>query len=436
MGNLYCDLGLPSRASERQIKATYRELAKRWHPDVNAGDQAVGQRIKDINRAYEVLGDAELRAAYDGVLARERAHARRRFWRSAATGAATFVVTAGVGLVATLLWQHTPAPPSQTRTMTGPDKRPAVPSLAVAAKEGSPDDPTADDALRSDAATASMKKVEHKTPSTVALGSPIDTAQPATESPVLAQEAPSRIQVASTGLPETPAEVSGAPPEQPSSQGERARDLAVVTAPVAMPASVSAPASWTTYRSARFGFGLSYPAEVFAVADGEIDERTLVSRDGRALLRITAAPNIAGTTLANYRRALMEARYPDATFDYAPQRNFWFVLSGTRGEKMFYERITLSCDRKSIHGWQLIYPTTERVFYDPIIEAVHRSYLHGNGPGARCGEAKSKTARPLRPKAASAAPAAATVRAGIQGDQLDYPLDSSWTLHSQFPRLS
>src|SRR6201987_3155255 len=52
-------------ASEAQLKSAFRKLAMQWHPDRNPGDKGSEHRFKEINEAYEVLKDAEKRAAYD-----------------------------------------------------------------------------------------------------------------------------------------------------------------------------------------------------------------------------------------------------------------------------------------------------------------------------------------------------------------------------------
>ena len=60
----YDILGVDRKASEQEIKQSFRRLARQWHPDVNPHDQAE-EKFKEINEAYEVLSDPEKRAKYD-----------------------------------------------------------------------------------------------------------------------------------------------------------------------------------------------------------------------------------------------------------------------------------------------------------------------------------------------------------------------------------
>jgi DnaJ-class molecular chaperone len=61
----YQTLGVAKTASEKEIKQAFRKLARKFHPDVNPGDKTAEARFKEINEAYEVLGDADKRRKYD-----------------------------------------------------------------------------------------------------------------------------------------------------------------------------------------------------------------------------------------------------------------------------------------------------------------------------------------------------------------------------------
>jgi DnaJ-class molecular chaperone len=58
-------LGVGRKADEKEIKAAYRRLARKYHPDVNPNDKAAESRFKEISVAYDVLSDPEKRRKYD-----------------------------------------------------------------------------------------------------------------------------------------------------------------------------------------------------------------------------------------------------------------------------------------------------------------------------------------------------------------------------------
>ena len=62
--DLYEILGVSKDASEADIKKAYRKLSKKYHPDINK-EPGADEKFKEIAEAYEILGDAQKRAAYD-----------------------------------------------------------------------------------------------------------------------------------------------------------------------------------------------------------------------------------------------------------------------------------------------------------------------------------------------------------------------------------
>jgi len=67
--NHYATLGLDHQCSADQIRAAYRVLAKKFHPDVNPGSLGALARTQELNAAHAILSDPEQRRAYDESLA-------------------------------------------------------------------------------------------------------------------------------------------------------------------------------------------------------------------------------------------------------------------------------------------------------------------------------------------------------------------------------
>jgi hypothetical protein len=166
--------------------------------------------------------------------------------------------------------------------------------------------------------------------------------------------------------------------------------LAAAAVLVALSAGLASAADWrrdwATLHNDRHGFLIAYPIDVFEQkADPATDEgRILYSRDGKAQLLVGAFENEDQTTLAAYREYLLNENYPGADLDYAPVHDRWFVLSGTVGDKEFYERVSFTCGGRLINSWAMIYPKAENAFYDRVVEAVARTYTPGAGHSGNC----------------------------------------------------
>lgn len=70
----YTTLGVTKASTEKEIKQAYRKLARKHHPDVNPGNKVAESTFKEINEAYEVLGDPAKRKKYDELGANWRAY--------------------------------------------------------------------------------------------------------------------------------------------------------------------------------------------------------------------------------------------------------------------------------------------------------------------------------------------------------------------------
>ncbi len=92
----YATLGVTKTSTDKEIKQAFRKLARKHHPDVNPGDKAAESKFKEINEAYEVLGDPEKRKKYDELGANWRMYeqagpqgAPDSQWRTAPGGGQT-----------------------------------------------------------------------------------------------------------------------------------------------------------------------------------------------------------------------------------------------------------------------------------------------------------------------------------------------------------
>src|SRR5579871_1455747 len=61
----YETLGIPRKSSTEEVRKAYRKLARKYHPDLNPGDKSAEERFKNVQEAYDILGDPKKRQMYD-----------------------------------------------------------------------------------------------------------------------------------------------------------------------------------------------------------------------------------------------------------------------------------------------------------------------------------------------------------------------------------
>ncbi|NJO24328.1 MAG: hypothetical protein HC868_17195 [Sphingomonadales bacterium] len=90
-------------------------------------------------------------------------------------------------------------------------------------------------------------------------------------------------------------------------------------------------------------------------------------------------PNFDNKNQRDYRVFVLNESYRGAKVDYAPMRDNWFVVSGTRNGMVFYQRVNFTCGGRAINSWAMLFPEGQKAVYEPIIEQVHRDYRLGTG---------------------------------------------------------
>src|SRR5262245_26985821 len=406
MRDPYQVLGVLPGAPDEEVKRAFRRLAKELHPDLHPNDANADRAFRDITRAYQTLSDPRSRVAYEAAFTSHHRSLRRPGLQArAATTIATFALTV-CSVSAAVLWQDLVEALLPTRSAPHDGARAVTSEAVTSASQDSSSRAAPENG--GTLASENANVLAEPSRSVAAALDPSSGGEFATgtlSQKRSADPAPlASTDPASTGLPPRPPDDAdkgavAAPTQRPGTAPSR-DDGREQLRP-----ALSAARSWVSYRNAAFGFALQYPGDVFVSEPSQSDGgRRFLSHDGRARLVISAAVNTSGITLAKHRRSLVEDHYKGATFDYAPLRSTWFVLSGTVGDEIFYQRVTFSCDRRAFHAWKLVYPVADRTFYDGIVEAIHRRYRHGNGAGGRCEETNGQMSQVSRPNEQAVAP--------------------------------
>ncbi len=150
---------------------------------------------------------------------------------------------------------------------------------------------------------------------------------------------------------------------------------------------------WTNYRDKEFSYGFDYPTVVFQPTDGDptatLSEGTrksgqvFKSADGKAFLLTAAFENTAGLDLQAYKQRIASTAYKEAKLEYERTAQTFFVLSGSRGKDVFYERVTFACGGRVVNVWTMTYPKSEGALYDRIVEEISRTFRPSDGAACR-----------------------------------------------------
>ncbi len=140
---------------------------------------------------------------------------------------------------------------------------------------------------------------------------------------------------------------------------------------------------WVTYTSPDADLVFDYPSGVFTEQKGDPTDqlkartpdhagRIFTTADGRAALQVGTFPNLDGASVGELRKRAVAASYANAKLDYNRVAGNWYVISGTRGDETFYERVHFSCNNRRLDIWAMTYPTAEAQVFDPLVEEMSR----------------------------------------------------------------
>jgi hypothetical protein len=137
-------------------------------------------------------------------------------------------------------------------------------------------------------------------------------------------------------------------------------------------ANAAAQQVWNTYVDPSFGTSIAYPADLFG-APSPTDNGVIFAA-GSTVLEVSAIYRPDLTTPSAVRSFMLGLpEYQQVT--YSPEGNGWLVVSGYRGEDIFYEKYFLVGG--TVQGFSLQYPVAERAFFDPLVEVIEDSFRAG-----------------------------------------------------------
>lgn len=139
--------------------------------------------------------------------------------------------------------------------------------------------------------------------------------------------------------------------------------------------------TWVSYENSRFGFKVGYPADIFTPGQppANNDGRRFNSRDVAAHFTASAGFNMEDWTSASQYLAhlLKSDGYEQVT--HKSSGKDWLVLSGVRGQDIYYEKYIFSCNFAVINALRIIYPKTAANLYSLMIRGFVRNFVSGKG---------------------------------------------------------
>jgi hypothetical protein len=155
--------------------------------------------------------------------------------------------------------------------------------------------------------------------------------------------------------------------------------LAAMATAVLLAAGAPRAGSWLTYQNDRYGTTIDYPDFFKMQRPPDADHgRKFKSADG---VDFTVSASYGGIdfTVVTYRDFIVKHLDPGSVVTYETRGKNWFVVSGTVGDKIFYEKHLFSHGAEMTEDFVISYPAAAKQTYDPIVARMAKSFRTGSG---------------------------------------------------------
>ena len=136
---------------------------------------------------------------------------------------------------------------------------------------------------------------------------------------------------------------------------------------------------WLTYHNDRYGTAIDYPDQFKPELPPDADDGRRFKDAAGVEFAVYASYNALDFNLAKYQDYILKHLDPGQVVTYQAHGGNWFVISGTKGDGIFYERHLLSHGGQMTEAFSIAYPTAAKQTYAPLVARMSKSLRPGKG---------------------------------------------------------
>jgi hypothetical protein len=136
---------------------------------------------------------------------------------------------------------------------------------------------------------------------------------------------------------------------------------------------------WLTYHNDRYGTTIDYPDQFKAEPPSDADDGRKFKDAQGVEFAVYASYNALDFNLAKYQDDTLKNLDAGQVVTYQAHGDNWFVISGTKGDSIFYGRHLLSHGNQMTEVFSITYPASAKASYDPLVARMAKSLRPGKG---------------------------------------------------------